>query len=178
MKQLMLLSLSLAPLFCLSQKIDENKYDKFDSLYTVKTKSETLTGGLMRSTYLSFVATKHKYLSLRFTKTPGEVGYSVLLTFKPQTTISLDESSEIKVEFADGKIVTYKNERSYHVYSSGDFAGVGIFVKADDPLFTGTVKSIRISSTSANDDFELKGKDQSVINKSLVLLKNTEFIKG
>ena len=171
-----LLVLLLMPFIARAQKIKDNSYDKFDSLYKVESTDVDLYGGLMRQRYLSLSASKYKFESYRFTKVLGREDYHISFLFKAEYTLSTDGKSEIKFELDNGQILTYINQGSYSISTAGDFATIAIFVTADDPLFGASIKTIRISPDGPNHEYVLSEKAKKKLLDCLKLIKDTNFI--
>lgn len=154
MKKSLLVLLTLCYQATYSQKIAEKKWDKFDSVYLISTKEETLAGSKIGR---RFVNVKFFYTWLKkaeFIDVPNAKYFSILIGFKSELITSTDNKTEIKVEFMDGTFGTYtRPDAEYKMVTD-----VGFFIfniPLDDKLFTTDIKTIRISTSDANQDYEI-----------------------
>lgn len=156
-----------------AQKIDENSFDKYDSVYTISSQSETINGmmsagGILKSTVYWRDIRQSQFKSLPHTS------YTLALMFKSNSTTSIDEKSAgAKIEFDNGKIVDYHHFGRYKIISSDDLASIAIKIEDDeDPLFSNSIKSIRIYTSRSNQDYDISEKKKDKVKDCLNLVKN------
>jgi len=170
MKKIFCILLALYSQGSYSQKIEDKKFDKFDSTYTISTKDETLVGKLMGRTFLFVRASFSWYRKAEFTNLPNAKSFRVLFGFKTNIVTSVDKGSEIKIEFADGTIGTYSRpDAQYQIVTEMGF--INFNVPVNDKLFTTDIKAIRVRTSETNLDYEIPSKKASYTKNALALVK-------
>lgn len=171
MKMFFLILLTIYTQISYSQTIEENKFDRFDSIYTISTKNETLVGGISKLKYM-YASTfflwqaKAKFINLSSVKS-----YNILIGFKTNRLTSTDNQTKIKVEFVDGTFGEYdRPDADYQIVR--DMGNFAFKVLLGDKLFTTDIKTIRISTSDANIDYEIPAKKSSYIKNALALTKS------
>lgn len=152
-----------------SQKIEKNIFDKFDSTLSIESKDETLFGRLGGRDYLYVRSFYKENRKLKNIVSPIIKEYLILFGFKTNNVIAINEKSDIKIEFTDGTIGIYNSQYSYKIYT--DFGIYSFYVKSDDKLFNTDIKSIRISTTDLNFDYDIPKKKTQTIKNLLTLIK-------
>ena len=94
MKNLILILFTFSSLYSYSQKIEERIFDKFDSVYTITTNSETLVGNQKGSTFLYAKASFSWLKQAKFTNNPKAKFFDLLFGFKTNTVTSIDNETE------------------------------------------------------------------------------------
>lgn len=107
MKRLLLTLLYFMFTIKLFSKIEENKFDKFDSIYTISSKNETLVGKVSEKKYLYVQTSFDWFKKAKFINLPSAKSYTILIGFKTGIPTSTDNETKIKVEFADGTLGEY-----------------------------------------------------------------------
>jgi len=171
MKRLILILLTLFSLTSYSQKIEENKFDKFDSIYQISTKDEILVGKVLAKKYLYVNTSFNWFTRAEFINLSAAKSYKILIGFKTDIQTSTDNDTKIKVEFADGTFGEYSRPTAkYEIVTD---MGFFIFdVPLGDKLFTTDIKTIRISTSDTNIDYEIPAKKASYIKNALTLTKS------
>ncbi len=176
MKQIIILVL-LFPLLTKAQKISENKFDKYDSVWRIKTESVKLAYSnnplYMSVSFMDIQQEKFKNIGHKFIK--------VNFTFITKNVTSLNEdNSKIQVEYTNGKVSTYQYKGGYKLLSSNDYGSMYIEFdedESDDPILTEPIKSVRLNTRNSNYDFEVKDKKSKLVIEYLQAVKD-EVKKG
>lgn len=170
MKTKLLIFLVLCLQLGYSQKIEDAKFDKFDSTYNISTKDEPLVGKILRKHFLSVRIHYNWLQKTEFAYNPNAKYFYVILGFKTDIITSTDNKSEIKIQFVDGTFGTYNLPNAkYQIVT--EIGLVGFDVHLGDKLFTTDIKAIRISTTDTRLDYEIPAKKASFIKNALALLK-------
>lgn len=176
MKQIAILLL-LFPLFLKAQKIEENKFDKYDSIWKVTSETVKLSNSSgplsMSVAYMDLQQEKFKVLPHRY--------YTIYLRFVSRSVTSLNEdNSKVQIEFTNGKVNSYPYKGNYKILSSNDYGTMYIQFdddETDDLIFTEPIKSIRLHTRNSDYDFEIKDKKSKLIIEYLQAVKE-EIKKG
>jgi len=167
----------LMPMMAFSQRIEENKFDKFDSVWKVSTNliyfNKSKKDIAFVASYYDLMQVKHKGVKPHYT------GF---FFFKSNSVTSIDENkSSVQVEFTNGKINSYQYKGSYDIISSDEMAGMYVGIPDEDgeydDLFSEPIKSIRINTTDRQLDYEIKEKNSNLVIDCLKLVKD-EVSKG
>lgn len=182
--QKIILLLLLIPAGLAAQKIGPRTFDKYDSVYKVASLPDFLAGKeLMKYTLLNTDGSP-KYGSLQLTITKADIMkatltgsdnahfYNVILTFLSNTTFSTDKTTEIKIQYTDGEVLTYKNDGAYSIVLQNDPAVIGFTPKNGDKIFNTPIKSIRIATSNSTRDFQVEDKKKSLVQETLRALSN------
>lgn len=161
----------LSPFFVKAQKIVENSYDKYDSVWKIKTSELKAKGLTIHAAYYNIEEEKFKDV--------GHNYFTVYFGFVARGVTSISENdSKVQVEFANGKVNSYDYKGSYKILSPGNYGSIYVEIENDDNVFfTEPIKSVRLSTTRETDDFEIKEKNSYFIINCLKLLKE-EVSKG
>lgn len=171
MKKIILILFVFLNHLCYSQIIQEKKFDKFDSIYTVNTSNETLVGKILKWEYLYVNASFTWFMQTKFANSPQAKTFDVLIGFKTQVPTAIDDKTKIKIAFTDNTIGIYS--RPDTKYQPVTDLGFYIFhVPLEDKLFTTDIKTIRIATTDTNIDYEIPKKKSSTLKDALLLVKN------
>jgi hypothetical protein len=170
MKNILIILLTFSLSSSYSQKIQSKIFDKFDSVYTITTGDEALSGKILRGKYMYASISFHSYKKATFINLPNANYFSVLIGFVTNRVTTIDKKTEIKIEFVDGTFGTYNNpDLEYQIVT--DMGFVNFHVSPKDKLFTTNVKTIRIATSDDNIDYDISSKKSSVIKEALVLVK-------
>lgn len=170
MQRFLLILLTLCSQISYSQKIEEKSFDKFDSIYTISAKSETLVGKILGNKFLSSQIFYHSFKKAEFINSPGAKYFEVLILFKTDISTTTDNETKIKVEFADGTFGTYARPAAKSEIVT-DIGAFSFQISLNDKLFKTDIKTIRISTSDANIDYNIPAKKASYIRKALILVK-------
>lgn len=171
MKKYIIILLALYSQESYSQKIEDKLVDKFDSTYTISTKAETLVGKLKGKTFLYVKGSFFWLRQAKFANLQDAKGFTILLGFKTDIVTSIDEGTEIKIEFADGTIGTYSRPSAKHQIVT-EIGLINFDVPLEDKLFTTDIKAIRVRTSEINLDYEIPTKNASIIKNALALVKS------
>lgn len=160
-------------------KIKENKYDKFDSVWSIATSyigvGEYLSGNnaiAIRVTY--FDVQKSAFDSLPHTY------YNICFYFiaKRITSIS-DKGSKVQIQYDNGIVKDYDYKGSFEIISEGALNGLYVNVNIDSPddILTRPIKSIRIKTQDDSYSCDVPLKKSETIKKCIDLIKE-EIQKG
>jgi hypothetical protein len=97
------------PLFSNSQKIQKNAFDPIDSIYTISTKEEVLSGKLMRKDYLAFECNYADFRAGKYKSLENTKYLSVQFSFRIISVTSFDQKSIVKIQFDDNVVKEYNN---------------------------------------------------------------------
>lgn len=168
-----IITLLLLPLIGFTQKIETEAFDKFDSVYTISTKSEQLGGGMMSAKYLTFACTYRDFQQVQFSGIDHS-SISVSFYFRAGRVTSIqDAESSVKIEFENGKIKEYKHFGKYRILGTSDIGSIVARVEPEDEIFTTSIKSLRINTSSQNLDFEISDKKKEKVKECLALVKSS-----
>jgi len=170
----LILVLTILPYLCFGQKIEENKYDKFDSAIKIKTTTEYLSSkkndeqGELRTFVSSNILLSPKYKDIQ------KKDAAIFLVFKSLGVTSLNDDSKTKIIFSDGSTGEYKYEGRTQIIGSEDVAIMYFIVdlNSSDKIITQNIQSIRISLSDENRDFDLPINKQDIIKNCLSLVKS------
>lgn len=151
------------------QSIEENTFDKFDSVRTLRTSKEHLVGRPLQYDYLGSYAS---YMNFQSEKQKGNDAVILYLPFRSVSVSSLNDDSGAQIEFLNGHVKLYKHMGKFTILGTEDVTPVYFIVPEDDSLYTQPVKSIRIKTSKKNYDYTLKDKKSEVIKGQLALLKS------
>jgi hypothetical protein len=171
----LLISILLSPnLF--SQKIEESKFDVKDSIQTFKTTTEAIgTRIVVESgdikTLSGFVVYSRSLAKSNTTLSSKAIEPLVSLFFVPERITSINGGiSGVKVKFTDGEVVEHKHEGSNKLVGTNQAAVIYFTVFTTDKLFTTPIKSIKVSVSSGDYEFEIDEKKKDIIKNSLQLI--------
>jgi len=159
--------LFLLPILSQAQKIESDKTDEFEGFRAISTSLERLTKkGIMSYPFLQVSVTK--YMDKKDTM------ISISFLSKSLYVTSTDKDSEIMIKLKSGKIIKLKNEGSYDIVSSSDFFTMYSSLSEEDitVLTSEPVEKIRLSTSDSNIDIEIDEKNQGMIKKLVLLIKD------
>jgi len=172
MKKILFIS-ALLPCFAFSQKIDINKYSKFDSAFLVTSTMEPICGtDLSRYASLQCVASKVKVIKQNYDTTDK---ISFTLIFLSDRATSIDKNSKVKFEFVSGKIGEYENTNQSKIYNKNDFGFVLISLSSNDQLLKENIKAVRIDASAGNMEYEIDANKQEMLLNTLKLVMSEPY---
>ena len=148
----------------------EIKFDKFDSVYTISTRDKLISGKALRGDFMYAHSIFTWLKKAEYKNADNAKFFEVLLSFATTHSTVIDSTTEIKIQFSDNSFATYKqfSGESQIVIETG---AVLFEIPDDDKLFTTDVKTIRISTSDANMDFEIPEKKAGYIKNALMQIK-------
>jgi len=169
-KTLLLTAIAAMPLLSNAQKLEKPIIDKFSGDTTQFTNENTLTNKFdLIVNYLSCRAMK--------VNTLYEIGFHIL---KGSTGYyAIHKGDKCYIKFDNGDIITlfssddYSSNTRYSSYGSSYESTPWFVLKQDDidKLKNGKVTTIRIVTTVAPFDYDIKDKNSEIIKKELSLFK-------
>jgi len=175
MKSIYLFLVLCTPLVIFAQKIKEKKYDRFDSAQQISTATEAMAGKMMTPHYLVSYCSWIKVMTAASSK--DDPRFFVTFMFKTTSVTSLDDKCEMKIEFIDNTISTYKYFGEYKILTSNDYASFSAEALDNSPLFSKDIKTVRIRTSDQIYEYEIKEKVAGKVKGSLSLISD-EIKKG
>ena len=118
----------------------------------------------------------YPFLQVSVTKYMDKKDTMISISFlsKSLYVTSTDKDSEIMIKLKSGKIIKLKNEGSYDIVSSSDFFTMYSSLSEEDitVLTSEPVEKIRLSTSDSNIDIEIDEKNQGMIKKLVLLIKD------
>lgn len=176
MKILMVLTGIFISEMSLAQKIQEATFDKRDSVYTVKTSTETIGTRIVASSNdikaLKFCIYHQKSVASRWRNDPP-FDAVLYFFFQPDAVMSMNGgTSSIKVTFEDSEVVQYKDEGDKRLVGTNQTAVIYFTAFESDKLFTTSIRSVKISVSSGEEvEFVIDNKKKHTVKNALQLLQ-------
>lgn len=175
MKELLLVFL-LTPFWALSQENLKRSFDKFDSIYTVKSDGGSIGALKLVQPYADEIIyfSIEKYAMVKNGKVDS-TWINCYATFISPNTIVSDKDCGIKVMFEDGQVKDYKNESNREVYAEGRACTFYFRLAGGDPMSMNSIKGVKAYFNGGSITVDASERNCNTIKKMIQLVESDKM---